>query len=198
MSAESKTTRKRKEKAAGKRAKAGTSLAATEDRRVSFINAYLENGRNATQAAITAGFSEKTASQAASRLLRYVKVQQEIATRTAELAAISGLNTERTLREVARLAYFDPRKFFNADGSLKPIHELDEDSAACLAGLDIEELFEGQGRDRKQVGTIKKLTLVTKPAALDMAMKFHGLYKDSENKLRPVIFNLNMGGPPRD
>lgn len=41
-----------------------------------FVTEYLKNGNNATQAAIAAGYSEKTASSQGSRLLKSVEVQQ--------------------------------------------------------------------------------------------------------------------------
>lgn len=41
-----------------------------------FITEYLKNGNNATQAAISAGYSEKTAYSQGSRLLKSVEVQQ--------------------------------------------------------------------------------------------------------------------------
>ncbi|MGF6352479.1 phage terminase small subunit [Paenibacillus sp. 4624] len=41
-----------------------------------FVTEYLQNGNNATQAAIAAGYSEKTASSQGSRLLKSVEVQQ--------------------------------------------------------------------------------------------------------------------------
>ena len=37
----------------------------------------------------------------------------------------------------AKIAFLDPRKFFRHDGSLVPMHELDEDAAAGLAGLGV-------------------------------------------------------------
>lgn len=41
-----------------------------------FVTEYLQNGNNATQAAIAAGYSEKTASSQGSRLLKSVEVRQ--------------------------------------------------------------------------------------------------------------------------
>lgn len=41
-----------------------------------FVTEYLKNGNNGTQAAISAGYSEKTAYSQASRLLKSVEVQQ--------------------------------------------------------------------------------------------------------------------------
>lgn len=41
-----------------------------------FVTEYIKNGNNATQAAISAGYSEKTAYSQGSRLLKSVEVQQ--------------------------------------------------------------------------------------------------------------------------
>lgn len=41
-----------------------------------FVTEYIKNGNNATHAAISAGYSEKTASSQGSRLLKSVEVQQ--------------------------------------------------------------------------------------------------------------------------
>lgn len=41
-----------------------------------FVTEYLRNGNNATQAAVAAGYSEKTAASQGSRLLKSVEIQQ--------------------------------------------------------------------------------------------------------------------------
>jgi phage terminase small subunit len=51
-----------------------------------FVEAYLANGFNATKAAITAGYSEKTAYSQGSRLLRNVEVSAAIEARMKELS----------------------------------------------------------------------------------------------------------------
>jgi phage terminase small subunit len=50
----------------------------TTDKQSVFIDAYMTNGFNATQAAITAGYSEKTARSQGSRLLTNVDIKAEI------------------------------------------------------------------------------------------------------------------------
>jgi hypothetical protein len=62
----------------------------------------------------------------------------------AELSAITGLDQERTPREIARIAYADPRKLFASDGSPIPIHQLDADTAATV------EVVEGPVQYRVQ------------------------------------------------
>ena len=50
------------------------------------------------------------------------------------------ITADRVLKEIARPAFLDIRKAFNADGSLKPIHDLDDDTAAAIAGLEVSEI----------------------------------------------------------
>lgn len=142
-----------------------------------FVEALLSNGENVTQAAISAGFSPKSAASQGSRLLKNVKVRQELDNRRTEVALKVGLSTERTLLEVARLAYSDPRKFYNSDGTLKPVHELDDDCAATIASIELDEIK----ADGQVIGFTRKLKQWDKNAALEKAMKFHGAYqRDNE------------------
>jgi phage terminase small subunit len=94
-------------------------------------------------------------------------------------AARVEITQDRVLQEVARLAFLDYRKFVNDDGSVKPIHELDDDTAAALAGLDVFEEFEGRGEDRVQIGFTKKLKVFDKKGALELLMRHMGMLNDS-------------------
>lgn len=166
------------------RVKAGTSKRSAEEKRVLFAESFITNNENITQAAIDAGFSEKTAYQAGSRLLKDVRVLALIEQRRAALRSKMEITTERVLKERARLAFFDPRKLFDATGRPIPIHELDDDTAAALAGLDVLEEFEGTGKDRKFIGFTKKYKLADKGASLTALEKHLGMYeKDNSQKL---------------
>ena len=84
--------------------------------------------------------------------------------------------SERTLKEVARLAYADPRKLYDKDGNLIPIHQLDDDTAATVASIEVEEEFTGKGESLALTGHLRKVKQHSKIQALDMAMKYHQLY----------------------
>lgn len=154
------------------------------ERKRAFVAEYLKT-RNGTQSAIKAGYSAKTAQQCSSRLLREPVIAAAIAkiqTAAMEKAQVDcGITLERTLREIARIAYFDPRKMFAADGRPLALHELDDDTAAVVAGLDVLEEWSGSGDDRVLVGNIKKWKLADKKGALDMLMKHQDGY-NAENK----------------
>ena len=64
----------------------------------SFVKAYLLNGGNATQAAITAGYSEKTAEQQASRLLSNVKVLEAVAVAQKERSERTQVTADMVVR----------------------------------------------------------------------------------------------------
>jgi phage terminase small subunit len=88
------------------------------------------------------------------------------------------ISADRVLNEIAKLAFMDPRKFFNADGSPKEITELDDDTAASLAGMEVEEVYEGRGQDRKFVGHVKKFKLADKGINLERLGKHLKLFTD--------------------
>lgn len=77
---------------------------ALTDKQKRFCEEYLID-LNATQAAIRAGYSPKTAEQTASRLLRNVKVQEYIAKRQKELSRSTEITQERVIKELALIAF---------------------------------------------------------------------------------------------
>lgn len=157
-------------------------------RQRSFIAEYLKD-KSATNAYMRAyGVSRGTAERAGPRLMGHVGVKAEI---DRHLSAVveaakheAGVTLERVIRELARIAFFDARKLFDADGNPLRITDLDDDTVAAIAGLDVLEEFEGSGQDRVLRGHIKKWKLAAKDGALDKLMRHLGGYaKDNEHKV---------------
>lgn len=178
-------------KTAKPRVKAGTSKSAAAERRIAFANAYIANGRNGTQAAITAGYSAKTATVTGSQLLTDPNVRAIIDAMTAEHSAASGLTAENVLREIRRLSFSDTRKLYRPDGSLKSPDEWDDDTAAAVGSVEVIEEYEGRGEDRELVGHTKKVKVWDKNAALEKAAKHLGLY-EKDNKQRGESLKLKV------
>jgi phage terminase small subunit len=166
-----------------KRAKAGTSKASTDARKAYFVEAYIANGGNATEAAKAAGFAPKSAHVRGSELVKDRKIATEIAVRRQALQVTHGLTTDRILTELRRIALYDPRKLFNADGSLKAVHELDEDTAAAIASVEVDEI----GVEGTVIGQTKKVKAWDKNAALEKAMKHLGLFEKDNSQSGPVV-----------
>jgi phage terminase small subunit len=142
-----------------------------------FVDEYLID-LNATQAATRAGYSAKTANEQGARLLANVSVRSALTEAMKAREQRTHITQDRVLQELARIAFFDPRKLLGPDGAPKPINELDDDTAAALAGLDVTEEFEGSGADRVFVGYTKKFKIADKNTALTNAMRHLGMLKD--------------------
>jgi len=119
-----------------------------------FVDEYLID-LNATQAAIRAGYSPKTADQQASRLLTNVKVRQYLAQRQGERSERTAITQDMVLRELAKIGFSDIRKVVRwgetmvrmVDGEeecaedMVPYHglalidstEIDDDTAGAIA-----------------------------------------------------------------
>ncbi|MBN9402233.1 MAG: terminase small subunit [Burkholderiales bacterium] len=111
-----------------------------------FVDEYLVD-MNATQAAIRAGYSAKTAYAQGQRLLKKAEVQAAISAGMAARSQRTKITQDMVLEELAKLAFSDPRAFFREDGTLKHPQELDDRSAAALAQFEVREEFEREDPD---------------------------------------------------
>lgn len=182
--------KKKSAKAApAKRVKAGTSKAAAAARKIELAHAFITNGGNWTQAAVAAGHKPgRAAEKAGERASKDVVVQKIIAEARKKAAEKATLTVELTLREVARIAYFDPKNLYREDGTLKPVYELDEDTRAAVASMEFEEA----NAEGKTAATVKKVKLCSKDSALEKAMRHLGLY-EADNRQRPAPIELPPG-----
>ena len=159
--------------------KPGTSKASAETRRRIFVNEFVANGGNATQAAISAGFSEKTARQQGARLLSDVAVSGEITRRRNELAEKHHLKADDTIAELAKIVRADLRKIFNEDGSMKAPKDWPDEIAGAISSIEVDEI----GIEGVVVGRTKKIKLWDKNSAIEKAMKHLGQF-EADNKQR--------------
>lgn len=147
-----------------------------------FISEYLVD-LNATQAAIRAGYSAKTARKQASRLLSNVDISQRITEKRQKQAANTGLSVERVLKEAMRLAFFDIRKLTDSEGNPIPVHQLDADTAAAIQGL---ELATERGPDKESGPTIvRKYKIADKNSAIERLFKHLGLFEKDNKQSNP-------------
>jgi phage terminase small subunit len=156
-----------------------------------FVVEYLKD-LNGTQAYKRAGYkaNSSVAANQAAWLLANPKVIAALKAKREQMLTAADLSTERTLREIARIAYFDQRKMMTADGAPIPLHQLDDDTAAALAGMDVLEQYEGVGEDRKLVGLVKKYKIADKNAALEKAAKILGLFEKDNAQKPPAVIQM--------
>lgn len=130
-----------------------------------FIAEYLID-LNATQAAIRAGYSEKTAASQGERLLKNAEIGAIVADKTQKRLEQADLTAARVLEEMRRLAFSDVRNLFDDAGNIKPLKELSAEDAACIAGLEviIKNAKAGDG----QTDTVHKIKIWDKTKTLQM------------------------------
>ena len=75
-------------------------------------------------------------------------------------------SVQRIALELSRIAFFDLGRLMDEDGKPIPLHELDEDTRRALNGVEINELFTGEGEARVVIGNVKKYRHVPKVEAL--------------------------------
>lgn len=92
-----------------KKAKAAKAEPKLTPKQALFVNEYLVD-LNATQAAIRAGYSPKTANEQASRLLANVNVAAEVEKRRASIADKLEITQEKVLQRMWDIATADPNK----------------------------------------------------------------------------------------
>jgi phage terminase small subunit len=139
-----------------------------------FCNSYLQTF-NGTQSAIKAGYSQKCAAEIAYENLRKPHIKNYIQLLTEEVLADVGVNPRRVLEEYAKIAFFNPKKIFDRNGHIKPVHKLDNDTAAVLASLEVSELTAGNDENKTVSTQTKKVKFVPKENALAALMKYLGL-----------------------
>jgi phage terminase small subunit len=142
-----------------------------------FVLEYLANGFNGTKAAIAAGYAKANADTQASRLLANPRIAAVIAERTRKVTAKLELTAEWVLSELHKLAAFDVRKLYRPDGSPIPITELDDVTAASIAGLEVIEQSSGRGK-KKSVVLLKKWKLADKGQNLERLGRHFKLFTD--------------------
>ena len=145
-------------------------------RQLKFCAEYLKD-LNGTQAAIRAGFSAKTADSQVTRLLKNVRIKKEIAKRIALREKRAELTGDLVIAELRKIGFADIRKLYDVNGSVLNIKDLPDDVATAVVSFEADELFEGVGLQRREVGETKKIKLADKVKALNLLGNHFGIFK---------------------
>lgn len=148
-----------------------------------FVVEYVKD-LNATQAAIRAGYSAKGADVAGIRALGDARIaaavqgEQQRQLQAAQAVTDAKVSVVRRDGEAVKerlflLGFQDIRKLFDVHGNLRPIHELEDDVAPMIAGMEviIKNAEAGDGvTDR-----VHKVKVVDPVKPLEMLAKHFGL-----------------------
>ncbi len=156
-------------------------------RQAAFVQEYLVD-RNATQAAIRAGYSAKSAGQMGSSLLKNPKVAEEIARRGREIASNLEVTAGRIIQELAAIGFSNIGDYLTPGegGRQFDWSHLSRQQLSAIAEVTVFDYAQGADvRDRRAqaAGTrpIRRIRfrLHDKLAALSQLAKYVGLFDET-------------------
>lgn len=162
-------------------------------REKSFVAAYLQKPE-ARAAAIAAGYAEKSAAVSGHEVLHRPRVAAAIAAAMGQRAERTQVNADTLLTRLADEADADVGDLFDDAGGLKPVREWPAIwRKGLVAGLEIEQIFEGEGQDRRAVGSLAKIKLSDRVKRLELIGRHVGVkaFKDRvEHDVTPPLQQL--------
>lgn len=135
-----------------------------------FVDEYLID-LNATQAAIRAGYSVKTAQEQGSQNLSKLMVQQAISEKMAERSRRTGVNQDRVVLELAKIAFVKMTDL--VDSQCKINSDAADDDLACIESMKYKETQSEAGASVE-----REVKVASKLKALELLGKHLGMWND--------------------
>lgn len=146
-------------------------MAKLTEKQQRFVEEYLID-LNATQAAIRAGYSPKTAKDIGCENLTKPNIRACIDKEIAERSKRTGINKDRVIRELARLAFVNANDVIDIDEATLKADATTDDTAA-IASVKVKTIPTKEGE-----GVEREIKLTDKLKALELLGKHLGMFKD--------------------
>lgn len=151
-----------------------------------FVDEYLID-LNATQAAIRAGYKKSNYTDTnANKILENTRVREAVDIAMAERSKRIGINQDRVVRELARIAFVNPKNVININNaSVK--QDASEDDLACIQSVKIKTSCTNNGES-----TEREVKLNDKMKALELLGKHLGMFTDKLEIDADMELNVNI------
>lgn len=158
-----------------------------------FIEEYLID-LNATQAAIRAGYSTQTAYSIGNENLNKPEIRARIDKAMAERSKRTGVNADRVIQELARIAFVNAPDVVNTmDATVKD--NATEDDTAAIASVKVKIVdgdFSSVEREIRFADKLKALELLGKHLGMFKdKMELSGEINTNSDKLDKILEQLN-------
>lgn len=158
-------------------------MAKLTEKQQRFVDEYLID-LNATQAAIRAGYSIKYADREGHKLVENSRVSEAIEKALAERSRRTGINQDRVVQELAKIAFVKITDVVNDDCEILP--NVDEADLAAIESMKVKTIPTKSG----EIGVEREVKLSSKLKALELLGKHLGMWNDKidVNMNIPIIF----------
>ena len=153
------------------------------DKQQKFVDEYLID-LYATQAAIRAGYSVKTADVIGCENLTKPNIQQAIAEHMAERSRRTGVNQDRVVLELAKIAFVRMTDVVDSNGRIK--QDASADDLSCIESIKYKE------SDNEFGGSVEReVKIASKMKALELLGKHLGMWNDKldVNVTAPIVIS---------
>jgi phage terminase small subunit len=166
-----------------------------DERKRRFCELYLLtfNGAKAYREAGYTCSTDATAWVGASKLLRSGKVQSYLAELRSKVQVQTGVTLADVVLELRRILTTDILDALNDDGTFKPVKDWPVDLRRAVASIEVDELFEGAGEERTQVGWTRKVKLWSKTDGAQQLMRHLGGFELDNKQKEKSYLELLMG-----
>lgn len=157
-------------------------------KQVRFCEEYLID-LNATQAAIRAGYSSESAGSIGSENLTKPEIRARIDAAMAERSKRTGINADRVLRELGRIAFVNAKDVLNLS-TAEVRADASEDDLAVIAGVKVKYVphkdFDDEGNPIVEEAIEREVRLADKLKALELCGKHLGMFTDKTDLNIPI------------
>ena len=156
-----------------------------------FVEEYLVD-LNATQAAVRAGYSEKTAKSQGQRLLTNADIQEAVAEARQARSDRTQVTQDMVLKELAKIGFSDLRNVFTGVGGIVDVQDWDDEIAGAISSVEVVRRQSGEYDENNNPipEYVHKLKVWDKNSALEKLGKHLGMFSDKVdvNHTGEIIF----------
>lgn len=160
---------------------------ALKDKQEMFCREYLID-LNATQAAIRAGYSEKTANRTASEIMSKPDIQNRISELKVQRNDLVGINAAYVLNRLVEIDQMDVLDILTDSGDLKPIADWPKAWRTTLSGLEVTAMM----GDGDSAALLKKIKWPDKVKNLELLGKHISVQAFKEQVEQKVTATHNI------
>lgn len=152
-----------------------------------FCDEYLVD-LNATQAAIRAGYSKKTANEIGAQNLAKVSIQEYLTAARQRMQERTEITADMVVKELARIGFHNVKDFVNGGNSVLELKFIDEDKTAAVSAVKntVKSTYNTATRETT-TDTITEIKFHDKVSALEKLGRHLGIFEKDNGQRKLEI-----------